>query len=156
MRSHKKTLEKWQYSTEYNPSRVSTGICTYSEKTVVFGCLFEPLFNFQDMMILYDMHLYNKRRSLYIIAQYLYKWAKSSMLLYIYISTAVRFFLRDCSVSPIFQFSRASSLSQHPCTRHTTAGKVFLFVHHSKLFFLRDRQLAERTGVFPLLEEKLC
>lgn len=85
MRSHKKTLEKWQYSTEYNPSRVSTGICTYSEKTVVFGCLFEPLFKFQDMMILYDMHLYNKRRSLYIIAQYLYKWAKSSMLLYIYI-----------------------------------------------------------------------
>lgn len=53
----KKTLEKWQYSTEYNPSRVSTGICTYSEKTVVFGCLFEPLFNFQEML-LNDMHLY--------------------------------------------------------------------------------------------------
>lgn len=66
------------------------------------------------------------------------------------------FFSRDCSVSPIFQFSRASSLLQHPCTRHITSGTVFLFVHHSKLFFLRDRQLEERTGVFPLLEEKLC
>lgn len=119
MRSHKKTLEKWQYSTEYNPSRVSTGICTYSEKTVVFGCLFEPLFKFQDMMILYDMHLYNKRRSLYIIAQYLYKWAKSSMLLYIYIyiSTAVRFFFTGLFCFPhfpVFQGFLSIATSLHP------------------------------------------
>lgn len=61
--------------------------------------------------------LYNKRRSLYIIAQYLYKWAKSSMLLYIYISTAVRFFFTGLFCFPhfpVFQGFLSITTSLHP------------------------------------------
>lgn len=97
----KKTLEKWQYSTEYNPSRVSTGICTYSEKTVVFGCLFEPLFNFQEML-LNDMHLYIINGVHCTSSLSIYTNGRRARCFYIYISTAVRFFFHGTVLFPPF------------------------------------------------------